>query len=114
MVFLNLIKNAAESFGGRGGRIGIDLRKEADEVVVEVKDDGPGIGTEDLNVLFEPFFTTKQSRGGTGLGLSIAQAIARNAEGDLEYVTRPVKTGTTFRLTIPLALPDGPGDQLSP
>lgn len=100
-VFLNLIKNAAESFGGRGGRIGIDLRKEADEVVVEVKDDGPGIGTEDLNVLFEPFFTTKQSRGGTGLGLSISQRIVHAHGGRIE-VESEQGSGTTFRVILPI------------
>ena len=75
---------------------------------IDITDDGDGVPESNKHLLFDPFFTTYRDRGGTGLGLSIAQAIARNADGDLEYVTRPVKTGTTFRLTVPLALPDGP------
>ena len=75
---------------------------------IDITDDGDGVPESNKHLLFDPFFTTYRDQGGTGLGLSIAQAIARNADGDLEYVTRPMKTGTTFRLTVPLALPDGP------
>ncbi|MFP6639038.1 MAG: ATP-binding protein, partial [Myxococcota bacterium] len=100
-VFLNLIKNAAESFEGRGGRIRVELRAEAEEVVVEVRDDGPGIALEDLDALFDPFFTTKQSSGGTGLGLSISQRIVHAHAGRIEVESERGR-GTTVRVILPV------------
>ncbi len=82
---------------------GIDL--------IRVTDDGEGITESNKHLVFDPFFTTYRDRGGTGLGLSIARAIARNADGDLDYIAEAVGTGTTFRLTIPLARSH---DQFSP
>ena len=75
---------------------------------IDITDDGDGVPESNKDLLFDPFFTTYRDRGGTGLGLSIAQAIARNADGDLEYVARSMKVGTTFRVTVPLARPIDP------
>ena len=103
-VFLNLIKNAAESLDGDSGQIGVRLHRCEDEVVVEVQDDGEGIPEEIQPSLFEPFFTTKETMGGTGLGLSISRGIVIAHGGRIEVVSRKGE-GTTFRIFLPLENP---------
>jgi signal transduction histidine kinase len=72
-VFDNLIGNAATH--GRGARV--TLARVGSDVVVEVRDDGPGMTDADLARAFEPFFRAERSRsrdtGGVGLGLAIAK-----------------------------------------
>ncbi len=50
----------------------IEMRLEASEGRLEVKDDGPGISSGNRAHVFEPFFTTRRDTGGTGMGLTIA------------------------------------------
>ena len=100
-VFLNLIKNAAESFGEGSGQIDVRLRHDEGHVVVEVEDDGEGISEQALPSLFEPFFTTKEKTGGTGLGLSISRGIVIAHGGRIE-VESQVGEGTTFRIFLPI------------
>lgn len=73
-VFLCLLVNAAEATGDRG-RVEVRLRREPDDIVAEVADDGPGIADSVRPHLFEPFHTTKPD--GTGLGLAMAARIVQ-------------------------------------
>jgi two-component system, NtrC family, sensor kinase len=100
-IFLNLVFNAAQSFGPDGTDNTIVLAissAHADEVVVTVSDNGPGISRERLEHIFEPFYTTKTM--GTGLGLAICQTLASALSARLE-VQSEVGTGTTFTLRLP-------------
>ena len=97
-VFLNLLLNAAQAMTGRG-RIVVTLGRSGDSVVVEVRDDGPGIPAEIRDRVFEPFFTTK-ARGG-GLGLPIARRTAELHGGSLVF-NCPPGGGTVVTLTLPL------------
>ena len=108
-VFLNLIKNSAESFDGDSGQIVVRLQHNEREVVVEVQDDGEGIPEEIQPSLFEPFFTTKEKMGGTGLGLSISRGIVIAHGGRIEVVSRKGE-GTTFRIFLPLENPTSQTD----
>jgi signal transduction histidine kinase len=101
-VLLNLIKNAAESFGENGGSIRVTLGREADAVVVTIGDNGPGISAEVMPLLFDPFFTTKDAGEGTGLGLSISQNIIRAHGGELN-VESEVGIGTRFMIRLPIS-----------
>ena len=101
-VFLNLIKNAAEAFAGMGGHIEVDVREEGSWVVVEVRDDGPGIPESILNRLFEPFVTTKETTRGSGLGLSISLRIVEDHDGSIEIQPRE-GPGTVARVALPRA-----------
>jgi len=74
-VLLNLITNAAQALGTRGGTIRVGARVEDAKVVVVVADDGPGIPPDVLPRIFDPFFTTKDVGEGSGLGLSIVHGI---------------------------------------
>jgi len=75
-VLVNVIKNALES-AGPGGKVEVRMRAAGDNgdkgILVEVRDNGPGISQQDMNRIFQPFFTTKEK--GTGLGLSIVKKI---------------------------------------
>jgi signal transduction histidine kinase len=58
-------------------------------VMVNIKDDGPGIDKINLSSIFEPFFTTKEKSKGTGLGLSICQRIVESIGGVLRVQSHP-------------------------
>ena len=77
-VFENLIANAF-SFSPPGGAVRISARREDDEVVIEVEDDGPGIPEANLETIFQRFYTERPAgeRFGrhSGLGLSISRQI---------------------------------------
>jgi two-component system CheB/CheR fusion protein len=94
---LNLLINAAQALGGAGG-IAMAARREDGQVVITVRDTGPGIPAELRDQVFEPFFTTK-ARGG-GLGLPIARRTAELHGGTLT-ATYPPDGGTVMTLRLP-------------
>jgi signal transduction histidine kinase len=100
-VFLNLLKNAVEAMGGRGGLIRIALSLESERLVIRIRDDGPGIPAEALPRLFEPFYTTRGGEGGSGLGLSISQQIIAAHGGTLE-VESEEGAGAEFTIRLPI------------
>jgi signal transduction histidine kinase len=86
---LNLLVNARQALEGvPDARIEVETRREGDEVVILVRDNGPGIAEEIREHIFDPFFTTKSPHQGTGLGLAIAFDILRNHGGVLEVRSR--------------------------
>lgn len=112
-LFLNLIKNAAEAVD-HGGQIIICSRiasqfrynkpgeKPVPLVLVEIKDNGPGITPEQMENLFTPFYTTKDR--GTGLGLAICQKIVSDHGGFLKVESQP-GAGTQFSVSLPMLRP---------
>lgn len=103
-VLLNLLGNALQSLGGRGGEIRVEVVRSADDLAVHVVDDGPGIPAEIFSRIFDPFFSTKAE--GTGLGLSVSYAIARSHGGDLRAGNEP-GGGARFTLVLPAAREPG-------
>ena len=101
-IALNLVLNSEQAIAasGQGTRIIIRSYTESGHHVIEVSDDGPGIGPEIRGRIFEPFFTTKEVGEGTGLGLSISHGIAAAHGGSLELCPRS-DGGACFRLTLP-------------
>jgi signal transduction histidine kinase len=99
---LNLIKNAMAAMSG-GGRLGIETRRNGDEVQVRVTDTGTGIPAEIREKIFEPYFTTKPF--GTGLGLTIVFKIVKEHFGDIAVASREGE-GTTFTITLPVPQKD--------
>lgn len=97
----NLIDNAI--IHGRGAPT-VRAYRDADDVVVEVVDDGPGIAAEDLGMVFDRFYKSDRSRasGGSGLGLAIARDHARAQGGDLTARNEPSR-GACFTLRLPAA-----------
>lgn len=76
-VVINLLKNAIQAIGTQaGGKIEISARcNDSEEVLIEIKNNGPAIPPEIADHIFIPFFTTKE--GGSGIGLSISRQIMR-------------------------------------
>jgi two-component system NtrC family sensor kinase len=104
-IFLNILNNAIDAVD-RGGRIQVASRQVDRAIVVDVKDDGPGMPPEVVKKVFEPFFTTKKGteRHGTGLGLSITYGLVKKLGGNIA-VQSAVGSGTVFRVTFPLPAP---------
>jgi signal transduction histidine kinase len=105
-VFLNVIVNAAHAVGERAeqtgvrGLIGIETRRDGDDVVVKISDSGSGIPSELHEKIFDPFFTTKTVGKGTGQGLTIARSIIVKHGGSLSF-TSEVDKGTVFEIRLP-------------
>lgn len=99
----NVLRNAREALTengrARAGRLEIGLRRRSGEAVLEVKDNGPGIGAERLERIFEPFVTTKPK--GMGLGLAICREIMEAHGGRVE-IRSSFAGGTTVSLIIPV------------
>jgi signal transduction histidine kinase len=76
--------------------------EEGDYLCLHVKDEGSGIGKDNLAHIFEPFFTTKDVGEGTGLGLSVAYGIVRDHGGWIA-VESEIGRGSRFSLYLPRA-----------
>jgi two-component system NtrC family sensor kinase len=103
-VFMNLLVNAAHAIQAERGTITIRTGTEADNVWVEVEDNGGGIAKENLGRIFDPFFTTKAVGKGTGLGLSLSYGIVKKHFGQIDVFSE-VGAGTRFRVTLPVHHP---------
>ncbi len=107
-VFLSLLINAAQAIpagDAQGNEVGVRVRADSEEVVVEISDTGCGIPDRDRSQIFEPFFSTKLSTEGIGLGLTISKQIIASFGGSIE-VDSQVGEGTTMRVRLPVF---GPG-----
>ena len=97
-VLTTLIENSRQA-GAREVEIG--SRVEDAQVVLQVKDDGPGIPPADRARLFEPFFTSRRAQGGTGLGLSIARSLLAAHNASVDLVSG--ESGACFAVRLPRA-----------
>jgi two-component system, cell cycle sensor histidine kinase and response regulator CckA len=115
-VLLNLINNAREALGARGGDIVVRSEStqvtdaDADDVLtaptgsyvmIEVADTGPGMDRETRRHVFEPFFTTKQT--GHGLGLAAVLGIVRAHGGGIRVISEP-GAGAIFQVLWPASV----------
>ena len=99
-VWVNLLDNAADAVNG-GGEISIRTRRDDNQTVVEIIDNGPGIPPENLSHIFEPFFTTKGVGSGKGLGLTISQGIVGDRHGgEIEVESKAGETRFIVRLPV--------------
>jgi two-component system, NtrC family, sensor kinase len=111
-VCLNLVTNAAQAMAPQGGgKLFITTSSVGPDVVIEVRDTGPGIPDSVRPHVFEPFFTTKDEGEGTGLGLSVSYGIVTSHGGRIEVASTSA-AGTTFRVALPAHI-DEPGDTMS-
>lgn len=102
---LNLLSNAVK-YGPLGGRVDIEVREDADSLIVSVRDHGPGFTPDQLEHLFEPFNRLGAERTateGTGLGLLITRKLAQSMGGDLEVANAQAGEGARVTLRLPLA-----------
>jgi len=112
-VFMNLINNAVEAITGspefkkklkedptHSGDIFIDTFNQNNDLVIKVKDSGPGIAKKDLEYIFDPFFTKKKTMG-MGVGLSICYGIIEDHKGYI-VAENDKDGGAVFTITLPL------------
>lgn len=97
-VLINLLQNAADAALDGGGHVDIGWKQAGEDVLVEIRDDGPGLPPSDN--LFVPFFTTKP--GGSGIGLVIARQIVEAHGGAFTLEGRRDARGCVARLRLPL------------
>lgn len=89
-VVVNLISNALDATCDAGTpRIAIAIRRAGDRVVLEMRDNGPGVPDALRGRIFDPFFTTKGVGEGLGLGLSISYNIVKDFGGILKVENHP-------------------------
>jgi signal transduction histidine kinase len=106
-VWTNLIDNAVFAMDGTG-TLAIRTAREDEDLLVEIRDTGPGIPDDIKERIYEPFFTTKPVGEGTGLGLDISWRIIVNKHhGDLRALSVP--GDTRFQVRLPLT----PNDNVS-
>jgi signal transduction histidine kinase len=98
---MNLLTNAAQAIGEKGGTISVAAHNQDARVLLTVVDDGPGIPKDVLPRIFDPFFTTKDVGEGSGLGLSIVHGIIERHGGHIDVESEPGQ-GTKFSISFPL------------
>jgi two-component system nitrogen regulation sensor histidine kinase GlnL len=97
--FVNLLQNAREALGEKGGNIYLEARCQSDySIGISIRDDGPGIPPEKVEQIFEPYYTTKEK--GTGLGLA---TVKHNVElyGGTVRLESELGKGARFMLLFP-------------
>ncbi len=106
-VVFNLLDNA-QKYGGEEGAI-VHARRDGNDVVISVTDEGPGIKPADLPRIFEKFYRGGRPDGrkaGTGLGLSIAKGLIEGMGGRIEAQSPAIKRrGTRIVLRFPAVEP---------
>jgi C4-dicarboxylate-specific signal transduction histidine kinase len=104
-VVLNLVVNAMEAMSeGEPGQRHCQLTTRSEgarEILLTIRDSGPGIQVQPIHRLFEPFFTTKAN--GMGMGLAICHSIIGTHGGSLRAANNPDR-GATFLITLPVHL----------
>src|SRR4029078_5826097 len=109
-VCANLLNTPAKSTAV-GGRIWLRARVEGDQIVVGVKDDGPGLTKELRKHAFDLSMqgaqTPPRARGGLGIGLTLVRRLVELHGGTVEALSEGPGKGTEFVVRLPLRLPVG-------
>jgi len=99
-VFLNLLSNALDAMQGKAEkRIVIDAETANRQVLIRIRDTGPGISADAMASVFDPFFSTKEVGQGMGLGLSITYGLVNQFGGSIEAANAP-EGGAVFTIRL--------------
>lgn len=103
-ILINLIDNAIK-YSEENGQVAVNCRREAEMVVISIKDTGYGIAPEEQERIFERFYRVDKARsrhsGGTGLGLSIVRHMVTSLSGEI-WVDSQLGKGSTFFVRLPI------------
>jgi two-component system phosphate regulon sensor histidine kinase PhoR len=103
-VIVNLVDNGIK-YTPSGGKVIVRASKTSEDAILEVEDNGQGIGAEHLPRIFERFYRVDPGRarqqGGTGLGLAIVKHLVLKMDGEITVASRMGK-GTTFKVELPI------------
>ncbi len=98
LVLANILQNAQEAMLSQKDRkLEINIVKNYDKIMIDIKDNGPGIAPELRSQIFEEGYSTK---GTTGLGLYHARKILKHYGGDLQLLNNNPDKGATFRIIL--------------
>jgi signal transduction histidine kinase len=98
---INLVMNAIQAVAPQdGGEVRIGTLERGGDLVIRVRDNGPGIPAGLRERIFEPFFTTKPPGEGTGLGLPTTRRIVE-AQGGRLILCDSAEAGATFEMVLP-------------
>ena len=98
-VFLNIIDNAAKH-GGEGKRIETTIKMDADDVVVCIRDFGPGIPEDEIPLVKKKFYKGSSKARGSGIGLAVCDEIVEMHGGELTLENAP-EGGTLVTVRLP-------------
>jgi signal transduction histidine kinase len=101
-VIKNLVANAVEAMGEKGGTLTVETGRDGGFVFVSVRDTGPGFSGESAARAFEPYFTTKAK--GTGLGMAIADRVVTE-HGGFIVTSNPKEGGAEVVVKLPAREP---------
>jgi signal transduction histidine kinase len=99
-IIMNLCINAIHAME-TGGHLSITTQARAQEIVLSIRDTGPGVPEEIKDKIFLPFFTTKDVDVGTGLGLSVVHGIVKSHRGRIKVLSKPGQ-GAEFKVYLPI------------
>ena len=94
----NLVMNAIQAMQ-HDGQLDVSINQVQGDVVIALKDNGPGIPAELQQQIFDPFYTTRTQ--GTGLGLAVVKAVAAAHGGDVQLESSAGQ-GSTFKVILPV------------
>lgn len=105
-VVINLVSNAQKIYKGAGGKVDITLEDMGGNIRVGVRDYGPGLPEDELELVFEKFYQARQvgtgNPTGSGLGLAICLRIIEHLDGEI-WVESEYGKGASFYFTIPFS-----------
>ena len=105
-IFINLLANAAK-YTDPGGRLRIEATVLEAHARIQITDNGIGLAPNSLDQIFEMFnqvrAESERSDGGLGIGLTLTKRLAELQGGGIEVSSGGLGTGSTFRVTLPLA-----------
>lgn len=97
-VIINLVVNSIEAVLDEGF-IMVEVKKQKDQIIFSVEDNGSGISDELKNRIFDPFYSTKVTKKNTGLGLAISKHIVDDHRGEIYFAEMEEKT--IFSVSLP-------------
>lgn len=102
----NILDNALEAMKGPGKvLIAIEMDKSLKFLILSIMNSGSVLSPDLQEKIFEPFFTTKET--GMGLGLAIVKQVVESHGGRIQALGDPKTDTTTFRIQLPLDVPEG-------
>lgn len=101
-VIMNIIDNSRKYMDKLEGQIIVTLRETHTSMIIEIRDNGSGIGKNDINKIFDRFYRADASRGvtkGSGLGLAIGKQIVEGHKGKIWAVGHE-NDGTSIMISL--------------
>jgi len=99
-ILVNLLSNAFK-FTPEGGRVEVEIYDENEQIVLKIKDSGPGMSQEEITHIFDRFYQVEGTQDqGTGIGLSLVRELVELYHGSIT-VESTEGEGTAFQLRLP-------------